>query len=127
MPKGKSKQVNFVRYADDFIVTSNSKEVLENEIKPMIKAFLSERGLELSDEKTIVTSITEGFDFLGFTIREYKRTVLITPAEKRMKRLRDKIGETITRMQGKSAEELIEALNPIIRGWTNYYRYVNSL
>lgn len=126
MPKGKSKQVNFVRYADDFIVTSNSKEVLENEIKPMIKAFLSERGLELSDEKTIITSITEGFDFLGFTIREYKGTVLITPAEKRMKRLRDKIGETITRMQGKSAEELIEALNPIIRGWTNYYRYVNS-
>lgn len=124
-PKG-DKQVFFIRYADDFIVTCNSKETLENEIKPMLRNFLNARGLELSEEKTVITSIRDGFDFLGFTIRTYNETLLVTPAEKRIKRLRDKIGDTITRMQGQSAEKLINTLNPIIRGWANYYRYANS-
>ncbi len=126
-PKRKdSKQIHFIRYADDFIITGNSKEVLENEVKPMVRAFLSERGLELSEEKTVITHICEGFDFLGFNIRKYKDMLLITPAEKRVKRLRDRIGEIITQKQGESAENLIDTLNPIIRGWCNYYRYVNS-
>lgn len=120
------KQVFFIRYADDFIVTSNSKETLENEIEPMLRDFLEQRGLELSEEKTVITSVQDGFDFLGFTIRTYDGTLLVTPAEKRLKRLRDKIGETIQRMQGQSAEDLIKTLNPIIRGWANYYRYANS-
>ena len=120
------KQVFFIRYADDFIVTCNSKEVLENEIKPMLRDFLKERGLELSEEKTVITSIQDGFDFLGFTVKVYNGTLLVTPAEKRLKRLRDKIGETIHQMEGQSAETLIEKLNPIIRGWANYYRCANS-
>ncbi len=121
-----NKQVHLIRYADDFIVTCNSKEVLEKEIKPLISSFLAERGLELSKEKTVITNISDGFDFLGFNIRLYKDTVLMKPAEKRVKRLRDKIGEIITLKQGDSAEKLIEALNPVIRGWCNYYRFVNS-
>ena len=125
-PMGPHKQVNLIRYADDFIITSNSKEVLENEVKPMIRTFLAERGLELSEEKTVITNIRDGFDFLGFNIRLYNDTVLVKPSEKRVKRLRDKIGEIIASKNGNSAEKLIEALNPVIRGWCNYYRLVNS-
>lgn len=56
-------KVNFVRYADDFIVTGKSKEILENGVLPIIREFLSERGLELSEEKTVITHIENGFDF----------------------------------------------------------------
>ena len=125
-PNGPNRQVSLVRYADDFIVTCNSKEVLENEVKPMVRAFLAERGLELSEEKTVITNISDGFDFLGFNIRLYKNTLLIKPSEKRVKRLRDKIGEIINSRQTDSAENLINVLNPVIRGWCNYYRFVNS-
>ena len=92
----------------------------------MIEAFLKERGLELSTEKTVITSINDGFDFLGFNIRAFNKILLVTPAEKRVKRLKDKISETITQMQGESALAVIDKLNPIIRGWANYYRFVNS-
>ncbi|WP_256090178.1 reverse transcriptase domain-containing protein, partial [Streptococcus agalactiae] len=64
-------KINFVRYADNFIVTGVSKELLENEVKPAIIEFLKERGLELSEEKTLITHITDGFDFLGVNIRMY--------------------------------------------------------
>ena len=124
--KRDNKQVHLIRYADDFIITGNSKEILENEVKPMIEKFLTERGLELSAEKTVITSINDGFDFLGFNIRVFNKILLIRPAEKRVKRLKDKISETIKQMKGKSALVLIDKLNPIIRGWTNYYRFVNS-
>jgi len=65
----KHKGIHFIRYADDFIVTGHSKEILENDIKPAITAFLKERGLELSQEKTRITHITQGFDFLGQNVR----------------------------------------------------------
>ena len=70
--KGIAAKVNFVRYADDFIVTAASKELLEQEVKPLIEAFMKERGLELSNEKTRITHIEDGFDFLGQNIRKYK-------------------------------------------------------
>jgi RNA-directed DNA polymerase len=57
-------KANLVRFADDFIITGSSKELLENEIKPLVEQFLKERGLELSQEKTHITHITTGFDFL---------------------------------------------------------------
>ncbi|UKI34869.1 MAG: hypothetical protein L6W00_00380 [Lentisphaeria bacterium] len=82
--------------------------------------------MELSEEKTVITNISDGFDFLGFNIKLYKNIVLVKPAEKRVKRLRDKIGEIIAAKQAASAEKVIEALNPVIRGWCNYYRFVNS-
>lgn len=125
-PSPPNRQVNFIRYADDFIVTCNSKQVLEEEVKPMIKSFLQERGLELSEEKTVITDIRDGFDFLGFNLRLYKDILLVEPSGKRVKRMRDRIGEIISSRQGASAEKLIEDLNPVIRGWCNYYRFVNS-
>src|ERR1043166_9420524 len=80
--KGKNKQVNLIRYADDFIITGISKEVLEDEIKPLVTDFLQERGLELSEEKTRITHIEDGFDFLGQNVRKYKGHFLTRPSKK---------------------------------------------
>src|SRR5215468_7628954 len=66
----------------DFIITGRSKELLEHEVKPLVEAFLSERGLTLSPEKTHITHINEGFDFLGQHIRKYGGTYLAQPAKK---------------------------------------------
>ena len=71
---GKNKKVNLVRYADDLIITGNSQEVLATEVKPLIVAFLQERGLELSEDKTRITHMEDGFDFLGQNVRKYNNT-----------------------------------------------------
>ena len=75
-------RVNFVRYADDFIVTGKSKRLLEEQVKPAVEAFLTERGLSLSEEKTMITHITDGFTFLGQTFRKTGNVLHITPAKR---------------------------------------------
>jgi len=85
-----STKVNFVRYCDDFIVTANSEETAR-EIKNVIVAFLKERGLELSDDKTLITNIDEGFDFLGWNFRKYNGKLLIKPSKKSIKRFTETI------------------------------------
>lgn len=74
--------VNLVRYADDFIITCENRETLENEIKPLVAEFMAERGLTLSEEKTVITNIRDGFDFLGFNIRKYGNEILTKPTKK---------------------------------------------
>jgi len=63
-------RVNFIRYADDFIITGKSKYLLENKVKPAVEKFLVKRGLTLSEEKTTITYIRDGFTFLGQTFRK---------------------------------------------------------
>ena len=70
-------KLHFIRYADDFIVTASNREILENKVKPIIEEFLSTRGLQLSREKTKITHVTEGFDFLGQNIRMYSHGKLL--------------------------------------------------
>ena len=65
-------KVNVISYADDFVITGAKKEVLENKVMPIVAAFLRERGLELSLEKTLITRVDDGFDFLGFNVRKYQ-------------------------------------------------------
>lgn len=117
-----SPMVNMVRYADDFIITSADRDVLEEEIKPMLVEFLAARGLELSEEKTVVTHIDDGFDFLGFNIRKFKETLLTQPSKKSTKRFLDGIRHTIDSNKSCTQETLIRLLNPKITGWANYYR-----
>ncbi len=121
-----SDKINFVRYADDFIVTGSTREVLENKIKPAIESFLKERGLELSLEKTKITHISEGFDFLGFNLRKYCQKLLIKPAKKNVSSFLKDIRVLIKENGAAKAEELIRKLNARIRGWANYYRHVVS-
>ena len=119
-------QVNFIRYADDFIVTARTKETLEQRVKPAVVAFLAEGGLELSEQKTTLTHIEAGFKFLGQNVRKYKNKLVIKPAKDGLKALVQKTRECIKGRLGQKGETLIKALNPIIRGWANYHRHVCS-
>ena len=119
-------KVNVVRYADDFIVTGISKELLETEVKPHIQAFLGERGLTLSEEKTRVTHISEGFDFLGQNIRKYDGKLLIKPSKANVKAILTKARDIIKSNRQATTASLIGLLNPVIRGWANHHRHVVS-
>ncbi len=127
---GIAAKVNFVRYADDFIVTASSKELLDQEVKPLIETFMKERGLELSAEKTCITHIEDGFDFLGQNVRKYKtgkrHKLLIKPAQKKVHAHLDKIRDIVKKNQTLPAGKLILMLNPIIRGWAQYHQHVVS-
>jgi RNA-directed DNA polymerase len=124
---GKTPSVNFIRYADDFIITSKSKDLLEGEIKPLVEQFLRERGLELSPTKTVITHVEQGFDFLGQNVRRYSNgKLLIKPSKKNVKTFLDDIRKTVKAARGWPAAELINELNPKIRGWANYHRHVVS-
>jgi len=116
-------QVNFVRYADDFIITGRNKERLEHVIMPLIEEFLSVRGLMLSKEKTKITHIDEGFDFLGFNLRKYDGKLLIKPSKEKVKKFLNTIRETIDTNKACKQEKLIRLLNPKITGWANYYKH----
>jgi len=124
--QGKAAKVNLVRYCDDFIITGCSKELLEQEVKPLVEQFLRERGLTLSQEKTSITHIEDGFDFLGFRIRKYKRKLLTTPSKKSIKSLLAKVRAIIKGNRQASAGRLIQLLNPVIRGWAHYFQHSAS-
>ncbi len=119
-------KINLVRFADDFIITGSSKEVLENEVKPLVEAFMRERGLELSAEKTLITSIADGFDFLGQNVRKYNGKLIIKPAKKNVKAFLEKVRKIVKDHQGATAGTLILLLNPLIRGWGRYHQHVVS-
>ena len=117
-------KMNMVRYADDFIITGNSKEWLETEVKPAVMEFLAERGLVLSPEKTKITHIKEGFDFLGWNIRKYDSKLLMKPSKANVKAHLDKIREVIKANKTAKQANLVRLLNPILRGWANYHSHV---
>jgi RNA-directed DNA polymerase len=119
-------KVNVVRFADDFIITGSSYELLEQEIKPLVEQFLRERGLELSPEKTRITHIEDGFDFLGQHVRKYAGKLLIKPARKNVKAFLGKIRKSVKANKQATTANLIAQLNPVIRGWANYHRHVAS-
>jgi RNA-directed DNA polymerase len=121
-----SPKVNLVRYADDFIITGATKELLENEVKPLVEQFLRDRGLQLSPEKTCVTPIEQGFDFLGMHLRKYGGKLLIKPSKKNMHAFLEKVREMIRRNKAVEQKYLIKMLNPVIRGWTNYHRHITA-
>lgn len=114
-------KVNFIRYADDFIITAKTKEIAR-EIKTLIKDFLKDKGLELSEEKTIITHIDNGFDFLGWNFRKYKGKLLIKPSKKSIQKITEKISNTIRKGRTWTQEAIIKVLNPIITGWSNYHQ-----
>lgn len=116
-------KVHFIRYADDFLVTAPNKEVAE-EICELIRIFLTERGLELSESKTLITHINDGFDFLGWSFRKYDGILLIKPSRESIRKITDEIHEIIHKATAWNQEQLIQALNPVIIGWSNYHRHI---
>lgn len=119
-------KLNFVRYADDFIITGESPEFLRDKVLPVVKEFLTERGLQLSEEKTVITHIEDGFDFLGKNIRKYNGKLLIKPSKTSVKSFLEKVRSIIKGNKSIKQETLIRKLNPVIRGWVNNQRYVVS-
>ena len=117
-------RVNFVRYADDFIITGKSRQVLERNVRPAVEAFLAERGLSLSPEKTVLTHIKHGFTFLGQTFRKHGRVLHITPAQEGVLALIRKVGTLIRKHVSAPLPVLTKKLNQTLRGWANYHRHV---
>jgi len=123
---GTGDKVNFVRYADDFITTGAATEILEQKAKPVVTAFLTPRGLKLSEQKTVITHIEKGFDFLGHTVRKYGDKLLTKPSKSNVQGLLAKIRECIKSGLGLKPEELIRKLNPKLRGWAYYYEHASA-
>jgi RNA-directed DNA polymerase len=124
---GLTSSVNFIRYADDFVITSKSKDLLKGEVQPLVEQFLQQRGLKLSPTKTVITHVEKGFDFLGQNVRRYPDgKLLIKPSKKNVKTFLEGIRATIKAGIGMSVADLIDQLNPKIRGWANYHRHVVS-
>lgn len=119
--KYNSHKVHMVRFADDFIVTASDKETLEA-IKQMLESFLRERGLTLSMEKTVITYINSGFDFLGWNFRKFKGKLIIKPSSKSMRKVTKKISEIIKNNRTTKQEILIQRLNQVLIGWANYHQ-----
>lgn len=117
-------RLGVVRYADDFVITCASKDVLEGEVRPWIEAFLAQRGLRLSPAKTRVTHIDTGFDFLGWNFRKYKGVLLIKPSRKNVKAFYCKVRDIVTGHREVKQVDLIKLLNPVLRGWAQYHQPV---
>jgi RNA-directed DNA polymerase len=118
-------KVHFIRYCDDFLVIVPSKEIAD-EVSEILHDFLAIRGLELSAEKTVITHIDDGFDFLSWNFRKYKGKLLIKPSQKSIKSITQSLKTIISKAKSWTQDELIKTLNPVIRGWANYHRYIVS-
>jgi RNA-directed DNA polymerase len=117
-------KVNVVRYADDFVITGASQDLLESVVRPWVEAFLARRGLRLSPAKTRVTHIESGFDFLGWNFRKYSGTLLIKPSKKNVQAFYGKVKEIVKGHAMVKQDELIKLLNPVLRGWAQYHHPV---
>jgi RNA-directed DNA polymerase len=121
--RGPNHGIGLVRYADDLVVTAPSREVLERYVVPTLTAFLEERGLKLSETKTRIVHIDDGFDFLGFTVRRYRGVILTTPQKSKVVQHLRTIHDYLSGHRQATASQVISELNPLIRGWANYYRH----
>ena len=120
----KGAKVNLVRYADDFVTTAATRGLLEEQIQPILEAFLEQRGLVLSVEKTKIVDVAQGFDFLGCTVRKYHDKLLMQPVKKKVLAFMQKVREVIRSQVGAPTAGLLARLNALLRGWGNYYRNV---
>ena len=110
-----------IRYADDFVVLCHTRqEALE--VKARLANWLTPRGLAFNEDKTRVVSLDEGFDFLGFNVRRYRGKPLIKPSKAAVRRIRERLRTELRSLRGTNAQAVIRRLNPIIRGWADYYR-----
>jgi RNA-directed DNA polymerase len=122
--KSRTAKVHLVRYADDFIVTGSSKELLETKVRPVIEEFLGERGLSFSLRKAKITHIEDGFDFLGWNVRWLRKGFRVVPSKKNRQAFYDKLKAEIHSHRAAKQEAVIWKLNPIVEGWSRYHRPV---
>jgi RNA-directed DNA polymerase len=123
---GRRPKVHVIRYADDFVVVAETKEILEETVQPALQRFLAERGLRLSEEKTMVTHIRDGFDFLGKTLRKFGPQLIVQPSKAAAKSIVAKLGSLLRQSRSVPYAALLSKLNRLLRGWGNYHRYTSS-
>jgi RNA-directed DNA polymerase len=114
-----------IRYADDLVVFCHSRGQAE-QIKVALAAWLAPRGLVFNEDKTRIVVLDEGLDFLGFNVRRYGGKLLIKPSKAALRRIRERLRAEMRALRGANAEAVLQRLNPIIRGWSAYYRHVVS-
>lgn len=119
--KKKSPTYGYCRYADDFLITAKTKVDIEA-IIPVLQNWLNVRGLELNWEKTQIVSVEQGCHFLGFTIRHFKHKCLCRPQKEKVKALLKRIRDWLRNHPTVTPTAMIHFLNPILRGWGNYYK-----
>jgi RNA-directed DNA polymerase len=124
--RGNNRGINLIRYADDFVVSAPSREVLETYATPKVQKFLAQRGLQLNEAKTRIVHVDDGFDFLGFTVRRFKGKLLITPQKENALGHIARVKTYLNNHKQAPAGRVIKELNPLIRGWANYYRHAVS-
>ena len=110
-----------IRYADDLVALCHTRQDAL-EIKAKLAKWLAPRGLAFNEDKTRVVTLDEGFDFLGFNVRRYRGKLLIKPSKAAIRRIRARLKNEMRSLRGSNAHAVIKRLNPIIRGWANYYR-----
>jgi RNA-directed DNA polymerase len=115
----------FIRYADDFVITAKMKEDIAA-IVPEVRNWLKLRGLELNEDKTQIRSLKDGFNFLGFNIRQYQGKCLIKPQKEKVQAKIKELKEWLRRHQNVEPETVLRVFNPILRGWANYYKQAVS-
>jgi len=124
-PRSNVLRVHLVRYADDFIVTAETQEAA-GEAKRIIDEFLQKRGLKLSETKTHITHISQGFEFLGWQFRKFGKKLIIQPSKKSIQKITSDISKVIRQHRASRQTDLIQKLNPMLTGWANYHQAVCS-
>ncbi|MFE2971743.1 group II intron reverse transcriptase/maturase [Streptomyces sp. NPDC059340] len=114
-----------VRYADDFVAMCTSREQAE-QVKERLAAWLTPRGLAFHEGKTRIVHAENGFDFLGFNVRRYHGKLLIKPSKAAQRRIRERLSTEMVALRGANAGAVLKKINPIVRGWSAYYRTVVS-
>jgi RNA-directed DNA polymerase len=111
-----------VRYADDLLALCHSREQAQ-QVKARLAAWLAPRGLVFNEDKTRIVHLDDGVDFLGFNMRRYRGKLLIKPSKAAVQRIRERLATEMKDLRGHNAQMVLIRLNPIIRGWSAYYRH----
>lgn len=115
-----------IRYADDLVALCHSREQAE-QVQAQLATWLTPRGLAFNEDRTHIIHVeTQGFDFLGFTVRRYHGKLLIMPSKAAVRRLRSRLRAEMLALRGSNAQAVVHTINPIVRGWSAYYRTVVS-
>jgi len=116
---------SLVRYADDMVALCHTRQEAET-VKAKLAAWLAPRGLSFNEEKTRIVHLDDGFDFLGFTARRMRGKLIIKPSKAAIKRVNHRLATEFRALRAGNVAMLLVKINPIIRGWANYYHGVAS-
>jgi len=119
------RKITTIRYADDYVVISNSKQILER-IYSIMERYFSKIGLQFNASKTKIMERSKGFNFLGFHFVKYPRSYLkVTPSKSSLRKVKGSIKKLLDRNMQAKTDAIVYRMNQIIRGWCMYYRYCN--